>query len=95
MAKEKATVTLDRRKADAARAAVGARSLSETIDIALDRLVRAERLRHDIEAYTRHPPTPEEIAWGEMPRRLDLGDEDVDYEAIYGSGDGSARSSAR
>ena len=45
MAREKATVTLDRRKVEEARALTGEKSTSAIIDLALDRLVRAERLR--------------------------------------------------
>jgi hypothetical protein len=84
MAREKATVTLDRGKANAARSLVRAKSLSETIDIALDRLIRAERLRRDLAAYAATPQTDDEIALAEMRVELDLGDDDVDYEAMYG-----------
>lgn len=85
MAKEKVTITLDRAKADAARNLVGAQSTSETIDIALDRLVRVERLDRDIEAYRRTPPTTEERAlaarsWAAPPPPL--GDE-TDWAALY------------
>lgn len=77
-------MTLDRRKADAARALVRARSLSETLDIALDRLIRSERLRRDVATYTREPLDSAERAVGDLPVELDLGDADVDYEALYG-----------
>ena len=39
MAKEKATITLDRAKAAAARALLGVESTSEVIDMALDQLI--------------------------------------------------------
>jgi hypothetical protein len=65
MAKEKVTITLDRAKAEAARGLVGAASTSEVIDIALERLLRAERLRRDVEAYRRFPQTVEERAVAE------------------------------
>jgi hypothetical protein len=84
MARRKATVLLDQDKVVEAQALIGGRSLSATIDVALDRLVRAERLRHDIEAYTGQPPADDEVALGELPVELDLGDDDVDYEALYG-----------
>jgi len=84
MAREKATVTLDRSKANAAKALVHAKSLSQTIDIALDRLIRAERLRRDVSAYSGRPPTAEELAIADLPVELDLDDEDADYDAIYG-----------
>jgi hypothetical protein len=83
MAREKATVTLDRKKADAAKSLVRAKSLSETIDIALDRLIRTERLRRDVAAYASQPLTNEELAVTDLPVAFDLGDDDVDYEAIY------------
>lgn len=84
MAREKVTVTLERSKAAAARGLVRAKSLSETIDIALDRLIRAERLRRDVAAYTSKPLTDEELAIADLPVVFNLDDDDVDYDAIYG-----------
>lgn len=84
MAREKATVTLDRRKASAAKALVRAKSLSEVIDIALDRLIRSEQLRHDVAVYRSQPLTDQELGVADLPVELDLGDDDVDYDAIYG-----------
>jgi hypothetical protein len=84
MAREKATVTLDRRKASAAKALVRAKSLSETIDIALDRLIRTEQLRRDVAAYSKRPLTDDELGIADLPVELDLGDGAVDYDAIYG-----------
>ncbi len=84
MAREKATVTLDRKKAAKAKALVHAKSLSETIEIALDRLIRVEQLRRDVAAYARTPLTDEELQIADLPVRFDLGDEDVDYDATYG-----------
>jgi hypothetical protein len=85
MARAKATVTLDRQKVDAARALVGARSISETLDIALDRLIRAEGLRRDVAAYRGFPLQPEELGVADLPVVLDLDDADVDYDALYGA----------
>ena len=82
MAKEKVTITLDRAKAEAARGLVGAASTSEVIDIALERLLRAERLRRDVEAYRRFPQTVEERALAEHAAGAGLED-DVDWEALY------------
>jgi hypothetical protein len=82
MAKEKVTVTLDRAKVEVARGLVGATSTSEVLDIALDRLVRSERLRHDIEAYRRLPPTQQESALAEFAEETGLHD-DTDWEALY------------
>lgn len=84
MAKSKATVLLDRAKVAEARTLIAGRSMSEVIDVALDRLIRSERLRHDVKAYARHPESDEERAFADLPVALDLDDEDVDYEALYG-----------
>ena len=84
MARQKATVTLDRRKVDEARELTGQKSTSAVIDLALERLVRSERLRRDIEAYGRTPLSGDELLIGDLPVELDLGDGDVDYEKHYG-----------
>lgn len=83
MGREKATVTIDRAKIDEVRAMIGAKSMSDAIDVALDQLLHAARLRNDIEAYTRQPPTDDEIALADLPVTLDLDDDDVDYDALY------------
>ena len=62
MAREKVTITEDRGKLPAARAATGARSASDATDIALDALLRAELSRRDAEAYRAVPPTVSESA---------------------------------
>lgn len=83
VAKTKTTLTLDRRKLDEARALTGAPSASATVDIALTELVRAERLRRDIEAYALTPPSAEEIALSRAPADWsDLAD-DTDWVAVY------------
>ena len=82
MAKEKATITLDRAKAAVARALLGVESTSEVIDLALDRLIRAERLRADIAAYQRVPPTQDEIALSFLGDAASIAD-DTDWEALY------------
>ncbi len=82
MAREKATITLDRGKAAAARALLGVGSISEAIDVALDQLIRAERLRADIAAYQRTPPTHDEVALASFVDTGGLGD-DTDWEALY------------
>jgi hypothetical protein len=84
--KDKVTITLDREKAAAARTLVGARSTSEVVDIALDRLVRVERLRRDVEAYRRLPPTAEERALSELADTTALHD-DTDWAALYALGE--------
>ncbi len=86
MARDKATVTLDRAKVQDAMDLTGGRSMSEVIDIALDRLIRVEQLRRDVVAYARQPLSDDEVALADMRVTLDLDDEDVDYEALYGTG---------
>lgn len=84
MPREKATITLDRRKVDEARALTGQKSTSAVIDLALERLVRGERLRRDIEAYRRAPLDDDELWAGDLPVEFNLGDGDIDYEKHYG-----------
>ena len=86
MARNKATITLDREKAARAAALVGGRNMSDVIDLALDRLIRSEQLRRDVAAYARQPLDDEEFALVDLPLELDLGDADVDYDALYGKG---------
>lgn len=82
MAKDKVTITLDRAKAARARALVGSSSTSEVIDLALDRLIRAEQLRTDIAAYQLIPPTDREIQLGMMGDYSGLADE-TDWSGLY------------
>jgi hypothetical protein len=84
MAREKATVTIDRDKLEQARALIRVRTMSDTIDVALDRLIQTEQLRRDVAAYRREPPTADELELTDLPLELDLDDDDVDYEAVYG-----------
>lgn len=84
MARDKATITLDRAKVQSAMAFTGGRSMSEVIDLALDRLIHTEQLRRDVAAYAQQPPGHDEVALSDLHLSLDLGDEDVDYEALYG-----------
>ena len=77
-------MTLDRSKVDEALALTGGKSISNVIDLALDRLLRAERLRRDIAAYGHQPPAEDERWTGELPVELDLDDSNVDYDKDYG-----------
>jgi len=86
MAKEKVTITLDRSKADTARSLVGAASTSEIIDLALDRIIRAERLRRDLAAYRRGPPTDAELELALLAQTAAL-DDDTDWAALYADDD--------
>jgi hypothetical protein len=85
MARSKATVTLDRDRVEQARELVGAASMSEVIDLALERLIRAEQLRRDVAAYAARPLTDDELRIADMPVDFDLDDDDADYERLYGS----------
>lgn len=87
MAREKATITLDRAKARDAMRLLEVHTVSEVIDLALERLVRTERLRRDVAAYGRIPPTDAELALADLPVAFDLDDADVDYESDYRTGD--------
>jgi trans-aconitate methyltransferase len=82
MARSKATITLDRDKAAAARELLGIDSTSEVVDVALDRLIRTERLRADIAAYRRVPPTQNEVDLALLANTSGLAD-DTDWEALY------------
>jgi hypothetical protein len=82
MAKEKVTITLDRLKADSARSLVNASSTSEVIDIALDSLIRTERLRRDVAAYRRMPPTDAEVDLAVLADAAAIKD-DTDWETLY------------
>jgi hypothetical protein len=82
MAKEKATITLDRSKMEEARALVGAQSTSAVVDLALDRLIRVERLRRDVSAYRAHPPADDELLIAELAGAGEL-DDDTDWAALY------------
>jgi hypothetical protein len=82
MAHDKVTITLDRAKAELARGLVGARSTSEVIDLALERLILMERLREDVEAYRRVPQTSDELALADRAANDVLSD-DVDWASLY------------
>jgi hypothetical protein len=40
-------------------------------------------VQRDLAAYERMPPDEDERALGNLPVTLDLGDDDVDYDALY------------
>ncbi len=82
MAKQKVTITLDRAKADEARVLIGSANTSEVIDVALGRLIRAERLRRDIDAYRRLPPTDTDLLVALQAETSGLAD-DTDWAALY------------
>ena len=84
MARDKATITLDRSKVAKAAALIGERTMSDVVDLALDHLIHAEELRRDIAAYSRPPLSADELAVADLVVEFDLADADVDYEALYG-----------
>lgn len=83
MAREKVTITLDRAKVRSAMALSGSGSMSDAIDVALDRLIGEAELRRDIAEYVRQPIDDDEALLGTLPVRLDLGDDGVDYEVLH------------
>jgi Arc/MetJ family transcription regulator len=83
----KTTVSIDRDTLANASQLLGLSSTSEVVDIALDRLVRSERLLRDLRGYLATPPTEDELLLGELEVRFDLGDDGVDYDAFYGGAD--------
>lgn len=83
MAKVKTSVTVDPAKVAEVRRLTGAPTTSAAVDIALAELIAAARVRRDIEAYTRVPPTIVEAAGSPVePDWSDLVD-DTDWEAEY------------
>ncbi len=63
---------------------LGVPSASAAIDVALSELIRRHRLRSDVEAYAKTPPTAEETALGgTSPDWGDLAD-DTDWDADWG-----------
>lgn len=84
MPREKATITLDRKKVNGARELLSATSTSEVIDLALDHLIRTERHRRDVAARGKQPLGSAETSIGDLPVELDLEDGDVHHDERYG-----------
>jgi hypothetical protein len=82
MAKEKATITLDRAKAAEAQMLVGAMSTSAVVDIALDRLIRAEQIRHDVAGYRQIPQGEADVGIA-ASGDFSVLDDDTDWAALY------------
>ncbi len=82
MARRKATLTIDRAQLLRAQELTGPATMSDAVDLALTRLVRAEELRRDVAAYRSNPPGDGEL--GDLAVTFDLADDDVDYDALYG-----------
>lgn len=84
MPKTKASVSLDPAKVAQARELLGVPSLSEVIDIALDRLIVDELDRRHAAGYIRQPPDADEDAWAEVRRDPSEIADDVDWAGLYG-----------
>jgi hypothetical protein len=82
MAKQKITISLDRVKADRARQLLGARTISDAIDVALDRLIYDEEVQRSVAAYVAVPQTSEELAIASR-RHPPLEDDGIDWRAAY------------
>lgn len=65
---------------------MGGGTISGVIDLALDRVIRAEELRRDVAAYARLPVDEHDLAVADLPVEFDLDDDEIDYDAIYGGG---------
>jgi hypothetical protein len=83
VAKEKATITVDRAKLDRVRVLTGASSASQAIDIALSELIRLERVRRDVAAYTRVPLSDGERALAAHGADWSVLADETDWDAVY------------
>ena len=79
--KRKTSITVDQAKAARAGELIGSANFSETVDRALDALIRQERNRLDVEAYALTPETTDERAL--VPTTLSGVDDDTDWAALY------------
>lgn len=77
---------MDRAKAELAMALVGSGSMSAVIDLALERLVRAERRKADAVAYRARPQGAPEVQIACLGDARSLVD-DTDWEALYADSD--------
>ncbi|MDQ2826470.1 MAG: hypothetical protein M3Y04_05885 [Actinomycetota bacterium] len=84
MAKTKSSVTLDPAKVTQARELLGTATLSELLDLALDRLIVGELERRHAAGYLLHPPDRDDDAWAEAARDPGAVADDVDWAGLYG-----------
>jgi len=84
MAKAKLSVTLDPTKVAQARELLEVATLSQLIDIALDRLIVEELERRHTAGYIARHSDPEELAWAEIERDPTEIADDVDWARLYG-----------
>ena len=84
MPKTKASVSLDPVKVAQARELLGGQTLSEVIDIALERLIVGELERRHVAGYVRQQPDQDDDAWAEVERNPSGIADDVDWAGLYG-----------
>jgi len=84
VAKTKASVTLDPTKVAQARELLGTVTLSELLEVALDRLIVGELERRHTAGYLRRPPEPDEEVWAAVARDPSEVADDVDWARLYG-----------
>jgi hypothetical protein len=76
------TITLDRERANTARALLGETTTPEVIDVALERLIRTERLDHDVAAYAAISQEPGIVEIDLLGATAGPADE-TDWAALY------------
>ena len=81
MPKSKLSVTLDPETLNRARALVDVSSVSELLDIALERLIRTEQERQHVAGYVLTPPDHDLEEFARTPRDAIV--DDVDWAALY------------
>lgn len=84
MAKTKVSVTVDPAKVAQARRLVAGTSLSQLLDLALDRLILDELERAHVAGYLTQPPGPHDEAWADAERDPAGISDDVDWARLYG-----------
>lgn len=84
MAKTKVSVTVDPAKVAQARQLLDVASLSQLVDIAIDRLIVDELERRHAAGYLAHPTDADEVAWAEAERDPTQIADDVDWARLYG-----------
>lgn len=81
MAKSKLSVTLDPHRLERAQALVSVASVSELLDVALDRLIRTEEERQHVAGYILQPVGNDLMDLAQTTRDAIV--DDVDWAALY------------
>jgi hypothetical protein len=81
VAKSKLSVTLNLETIEKARALVTVSSVSELLDVALERLIRTEEEAQHVAGYVRTPADADFITFAQTSRDAIL--DDVDWAALY------------